>query len=218
MGFSEPAITDPANPGHTSDVTVMPVGLAEVVPSPMAHTLPAAWTNASAAHPPLTFDVVYDECVDFVWRSLKSLGVRDLALDDAVQDVFLVVHRRLAEFEHRSAIQSWVFGIALRVARDVRRREARKGGLAPLDFEVVDHSPGPHEDAANAETLREVAMVLQALDENKRAVFILAEIEQWTAQEIAQTLGANVNTVYARIRAARREFDAAFHRRKDEPA
>jgi RNA polymerase sigma-70 factor (ECF subfamily) len=164
----------------------------------------------------LSFDEVYEECVDFVWRGLRSLGVREHALDDAVQDVFVVVHRRLAEFEHRSSIRSWVFGIAMRVARDHRRRERRKGGLEPLDVDLVDAGPGPMEEAAKAEALREVARVLEALDPDKRAVFVLAELEQWTAPEIAEALGVNVNTVYSRIRTARREFEAAFQRLKEE--
>src|SRR5262249_49177614 len=149
-------------------------------------------------------------------RGLKSLGVRDYALDDAVQDVFVVVHRRLAEFERRSSVRSWVFGIAIRVAHDYRRRERRKGGLEPLDFEVVDNARDPHEEAAKAEALRELAIVLESLDDAKREVFVLAELEQLTAPEIAEALGVNVNTVYSRIRAARREFEAAFERRKEK--
>jgi RNA polymerase sigma-70 factor (ECF subfamily) len=174
--------------------------------------VPAAHTAGVS----LSFDEVYDEHVDFVWRSLRSLGVREHTLEDAVQDVFVVVHRRLAEFQHRSTLRTWVFGIAMRVAHDHRRRESRKGGLAPLDFEVLDHAPSPDDHAAQTQALHEVAQVLETLDPEKRAVFLLAEVEQWTAPEIAEALGINLNTVYSRIRTARREFDAAYARRKDE--
>jgi RNA polymerase sigma-70 factor (ECF subfamily) len=163
-----------------------------------------------------TFEELYNEHVDFVWRSLRSLGVRDYALEDAVQDVFVVVHRRLGEFEHRSSLRTWIFGVAMRVAHDHRRREGRKGGLAPLDFELVDHAPSPDERAVQAEALREVAALLEALDPEKRAIFVLAELEQWTAPEIAEALSINLNTVYSRIRAARRDFENAYARRRDE--
>src|SRR5262245_16282732 len=75
---------------------------------------------------PVAFDAVYDACFDFVWRNARRLGVPDAQLDDAVQEVFLVVHRRLADFEGRSSIKTWVFGILLKVAADHRRALRRK--------------------------------------------------------------------------------------------
>jgi RNA polymerase sigma-70 factor (ECF subfamily) len=163
---------------------------------------------------PLTFDAVYEDALDFVWRSLQSLGVRDDTLDDAVQDVFLVVHRRLADFEARSSVRTWIFGIAIRVARDHRRRRQRKGGLAPLDFEIASLGPGPYEEAERAEALREIASVLDQLDEDKREIFVLSELEQLSAPEIGAALGVNINTIYSRVRAARRQFDEAVARRR----
>jgi RNA polymerase sigma-70 factor (ECF subfamily) len=164
----------------------------------------------------LSFDAVYEEYLDYVWRSLKGLGIRDPSLDDAIQDVFIVIHRRLAQFEGRSTLRTWVFGIALRVARDYRRREQRKGGLQPLDFEPVDRAPGPHEHATRSAALRQLAAVLDRLDEARREVFVLAEIQELTAPEIAEILGINVNTAYSRIRAARQDFKAAFERHQGE--
>src|SRR5262245_39607962 len=71
------------------------------------------------------FEEVYDEHIDFVWRSLRLLGVADAQLDDAIQDVFVVVHRKLDTFEGRASIRTWIFGIALRVARMHRVRQRR---------------------------------------------------------------------------------------------
>jgi RNA polymerase sigma-70 factor (ECF subfamily) len=130
-----------------------------------------------------------------------------------VQDVFLVVHRRLEDFEARCSVKTWLFGIALRVAHDHHRLHRRKGGHEPLDPGVIDGSPGPHEALAKAEAVRELDRILGSLDEDKRAVFILAEIEQMTAPEMAEALGIRVNTVYSRLRAARRAFEAALARR-----
>jgi RNA polymerase sigma-70 factor, ECF subfamily len=205
-------------------VLVIPVTMGERAPSGVAFDdeaandpSPASGTSpVTGARETPSFEEIYDLHVDFVWRSLRSLGVRDHLLEDAVQDVFLVVHRRLAEFEHRSTLRTWIFGVAMRVAHDHRRREARKGGLSPLDVEIVDRAPSPDERAAQAEALREVAGLLESLNPEKRAIFVLAELEQWTAPEIAEALSINLNTVYSRIRAARRDFEDAYARRGEE--
>jgi RNA polymerase sigma-70 factor (ECF subfamily) len=158
----------------------------------------------------VTFAEVYEQLFDFVWRSLRRLGVPPASLDDAIQDVFVVVHRRLDGFEGRSSLRTWVFGIALRVARDHRRLQRRKGGLELLDTSIPDGAPGPAEAAARTEALRELDRALASLDEEKRAVFVLAEIEELTGPEIAAALDLKLNTVYSRLRAARRDFDAAL--------
>src|SRR5687767_2802019 len=72
------------------------------------------------------FDQVYDEHVDFVWRSARRLGVPGTFADDVVQQTFLVVHRRLHDFEHRSSVKTWLFSILLRVVQDHRRSMRRK--------------------------------------------------------------------------------------------
>jgi RNA polymerase sigma-70 factor (ECF subfamily) len=156
-----------------------------------------------------TFAEVYEQSFDFAWRSLRRLGVPEASIDDAVQDLFVVVHRRLGDFEGRSSLKTWIYGIALRVARDHQRLSRRKGGHAPLDPRLVDQKPGPVESLDRSEAVRELDRILGTLDEDKRAVFVLAEIEQMSAPEIAEALGVNVNTVYSRLRAARREVEAA---------
>lgn len=167
----------------------------------------------SVVHERPSFESIYEEHFDFIWRSMRRLGISSQSIDDAVQDVFLVVHRRLEDFEERCSLKTWLFGIALRVAHDHHRRARRKGGHEPLDPAVADGSPGPHEELAKAEAVRELDRILNSLDEDKRAVFILAEIEQMTAPEIAEALGINVNTVYSRLRSSRRAFEAALARR-----
>jgi len=155
-----------------------------------------------------SFNDAYEQHFDLVWCGLRSLGVREAQLDDAAQDVFLVVHRRLGDFEGRSTLKTWIYGIVVRVAKDYRRREHRKGGLSPMDFEVADIGPGPEEHVDEAQSRRALRMLLEMLDEDKREVFVLAELEELTAPEIAETLQINLNTVYSRLRAARRDFEA----------
>ena len=164
----------------------------------------------AAAAQSVSFERLYDDNVDLVWRGLRGLGVEESNVEDAVQDVFLVVHRRIRSFEARSSPRTWLFGIVLRVARNYRRRFHRKGSqeASGVPVDVADRAPGPDEGAATSEALRRLDILLSGLDEPKREVFVLAELEQLSAREIAETLGINVNTVYSRLRAARIAFNA----------
>ena len=166
----------------------------------------------ASALPP-AFDAVYEEHVDFVWRSLRRLGVAEAAVPDAVQDTFIVVHRRLPSFEPTVSVRAWLFGIARNVARDHRRLVRRKGG-SELPSEPPDRGPGPAEHLQRTESLRLLDAILLELDEEKREVFVMAEIEELTAPEIAVALELNVNTVYSRLRLARRAFELALSRRE----
>lgn len=166
----------------------------------------------AAPHERVEFRDVYEQHFAFVWRSLRRLGVAPAQLDDAAQDVFLVVHRRLADFEGRSAVRTWVFGITLRVAKDYRRSSMRRR-TEPLDDDrAADSSEAPEAltEAARAAAL--VHRLLEHLDDDRRAVFVLAELEQMTAPEISALLHVNLNTVYSRLRAARRDFEQALAR------
>jgi RNA polymerase sigma-70 factor (ECF subfamily) len=157
------------------------------------------------------FAAVYTAHFDFVWRNLRRLGVPPSGLEDAVHDVFVVAQRRFVEFEGRSAITTWLFAIALRVARNYRRLAARSTQAALED--VVDpHSPAPDEAAARREALRIVQHALDQLDDDRRAVFILAELEQMPAKAISEALGVRVNTVHSRLRLARQDFEQAVRR------
>jgi RNA polymerase sigma-70 factor (ECF subfamily) len=176
---------------------------------------PAAPPQAepSAVTAVLDLPAIYAQHADFVWRSLRRLGVPERSVDDAVQDVFIVVHRRLAEFEGRSTLKSWLFGIARRVAHDHRRRIGRKERDEELPEVIVDPAaPTPAAEVERAEAVRALHAILAGLDDDKREVFILAELEQMTAPEIAAALAVNLNTVYSRLRAARAAFDAAVAR------
>jgi RNA polymerase sigma-70 factor (ECF subfamily) len=165
--------------------------------------------RADGAEAPIPFERLYDAHFDRVWRQLRRLGVPRTLLDDAVQDVFLVAHRRISEFEGRSSHRTWLAGIAVRVAKDYRRRRERKGDLDDLNEDMQDPSPGPADLASQSEAARLVDRILRGMDEIKREVFVLAEIEQFAVPEIAEVLGINVNTAYSRLRLARVQFEAA---------
>jgi len=158
-----------------------------------------------------SFEEIYDRYFDFAWANLRRLGVRSAHLEDAVQELFIVVHRRLGEFAGRSTLKTWLAGIAWRIASEYRRHESRKGGAEPLPDTLVARNPDPHGAAVAAEALRLLDTLLDRLDEDKRAVFVLAELEQMSAPEIASALAVNLNTVYSRLRVARKTFDEALH-------
>jgi len=199
---------DPAAPGHVPVVDAAATALF----GPMTLQNAATPRVRSVA---MDFTSVYDEHFAFVWRSMRRLGVPDRALDDAAQDVFIVVHRRLAEFEGRSSLKSWLFAIARRVAHDHRRRIGRKERTEELHETVADpRGVTPAHDAERAEAVRTLHEILNALDDDKREVFVLAELEQMTVPEIAEAIGVNLNTVYSRLRAARMAFEAAIQRRR----
>ncbi len=162
---------------------------------------------------------LYREHFAFVWRSAKRLGVREASLDDVVQEVFVIVHRRLPDFEGRSSLSTWLFGITLRVARDHRRSLARKEADGSVDLDRIQTTlPGPAESMEKAEAVRVLYSILDELDEERREVFVMADLEQISMPDIARTLGINVNTAYARLRAARQSFESALarHRTRDE--
>ena len=188
----------------------------ETSPVPAAPAAPAAPVEES-----LAFEDIYERYFDFVWCNVRRLGVPEALTDDAVQEVFLVVHRRLREFEGRSSFRTWIFGIVLRVASDQRRALRRKSphacdASASVDADTIadERTASPHEATARSQAVRLLYKLLDELDDDKRAVFVLAELEQMSIPEIAESLGANVNTVYTRLRAARREFEQAVAREK----
>jgi RNA polymerase sigma-70 factor (ECF subfamily) len=153
-----------------------------------------------------SFDALYAEHFDFVWRSLRRLGVHPSVVDDAAQDTFVVLHRRLPELRPEASPRAFLFGIAQRVAHDYRRTARRKGAASLDPGRQVSQESGPFERTAKAQAAQVLKRFLEAIDEDKRAVFVLAELEEMTAPEIAEALSVNLNTVYSRLRVARQHF------------
>jgi RNA polymerase sigma-70 factor (ECF subfamily) len=176
---------------------------------------------------PVSFRDFYDRHLEFAWRTARQLGVDDDAVDDVVQHVFLIAYRRFSEFRlddypgGRGSAKAWVYAILVRAVREYRRATKRRNSHADrfTDPETLAdmQRAGPHDALANLEAARLVQQLLDGLDEGKREVFVLAELEQLTAAEISQALGINANTVSSRLRAARQEFEQAAerHRRRD---
>jgi RNA polymerase sigma-70 factor (ECF subfamily) len=152
----------------------------------------------------LDFEEVYREQFDFAWRSLRLLGVAQEALEDAAQDVFSVVSRQLSEFGGRASLRTWVFAIVQRTASNYRRRHRRKvKPLVPLGDLVAGEESTPQFHAEAAEAADSIERYCESLDPERRALFVLALLEDVPAPEIARALGVSVNTVYSRVRSLR---------------
>ncbi|MDC0668512.1 RNA polymerase sigma factor [Nannocystis radixulma] len=170
-----------------------------------------ARSQATAA-PALQIDDVFRAHHDFVWRSARRLGCPPGNVDDAVQEVFLVAARRLHELERAEAVRSWLFSVVVHVVRNHRRshrrRESRHAAVVDLR---PDCAPDP---SSRYEAASELLELLEVLDDDRRAVFVLASFEQMTAPEIAAALGVKLNTVYSRLRSARELLERAVAARR----
>lgn len=179
--------------------------------TPVSTAPPLVESSSPRASPP-AFDEVFRDHAEFVWRVARSLGVAEADLDDVCQEVFVVVHRRLAAFEGLSSVRTWIGGICFRVASDYRKRAHR---TRERPVEAVPDAPVPADQDERIDRARALAWldgVLEALDESKRAAFVLFEIEELPMSEVATILGCPLQTAYARLYAARKHVEAAARR------
>lgn len=184
--------------------------------------LPAASAPPLHPRPIIEFDRVYRDHLDFVWRCLRSRGIPDASLEDAAHEVFIVVHRKLGEYDGRAAVQTWIYGIVRKVAANLRRgleRAERRNDRA-LSEQAVAAGAGhdPEADMHRCEAAALVQEFLDGLETNLREAFFLSQIEGFTGPEIARMTGTNVNTIHARIRASRRRFCQFLTRKGLGPA
>jgi RNA polymerase sigma-70 factor (ECF subfamily) len=186
------------------------LGFAEIERgSPSGRVSPAALGDS------LDFQRVYEEHFDFVWRSLRLLGVADEVVEDAIQDTFSVVHRQLARFEGRSSLRTWIFAILHRVAANHRR--ARKRKQSPLEpFVEMAGGDAPDAHAEAVEAARLIERFCARLAPPRRALFVLAVLEEQPAAEVAATLGLPVSKVYSRVHALREGLRQALAAREVE--
>jgi RNA polymerase sigma-70 factor (ECF subfamily) len=153
--------------------------------------------------------MIYESEFRFVWRNLRRLGVREADIADAAQEVFLVVYRRLSEFDQRCKVSTWLYRICFNVASD-RRRHAHARREIPCD------TAGPEFDLSSEPNQRdELALfdqLLEGMELEQRATFVLFEVEGYTGKEIADMLNCPLPTVYSRLRLAREAFSRAARR------
>jgi RNA polymerase sigma-70 factor, ECF subfamily len=166
-------------------------------------------TDASAAEL-FDFERAFAENAPFVWRALRRLGVGEADVEDVCQEVFLVVHRRRASFDGRSALRTWIYGICLRVASEYRRRPHRRREEVTAEPPDLELSEGLDEALERRRALARLDAALDQLDDAKRAVFVLYEIEQIPMTEVAAAVSVPLQTAYSRLYAARKVVEAAL--------
>jgi RNA polymerase sigma-70 factor, ECF subfamily len=149
----------------------------------------------------VTLADIYREHLDYVWQSLRRLGVPGADLEDVAHEVFVVVHRRLADYDRARPIRPWLFGIAYRVASEYRRKAVRRE--QPGSAEVAATDTSPEMRAVKNQAIALAQRALAELDDDPRAVFVLAELDGVPVTDVATTLEIPVNTAYTRLRRAR---------------
>lgn len=152
-----------------------------------------------------SFRDVFEGHVRYVWRSLLYFGVAQRDLDDACQEVFVIVHRRLAECTDGENLRAWIYGICWRVAASNRRKAHRRREIptAEPERDLIEHRE-PSVLLEERRRLERLENALAQLNEDQRAVFVLYEIEQLTMREVASALECSINTAFSRLYAARR--------------
>jgi RNA polymerase sigma-70 factor (ECF subfamily) len=201
------------HPGDDVDVDDGRAPAPEAPVSGVNSLVASAEAGSSAAGKERAFRALYEAHAAFVWRNLRRLGVLDADVEDKLQEVFVVAHRRWDEFVDRGhGPRAWLFQIALRVASDARRHRRRHpvdpDGGAAQERQSIE----PPQAAAfdRRQQLDLLDRALASIDVGRRAVLVLHEIEQMTAVEIAKTLEIPINTVYSRLRVARIELEQAL--------
>lgn len=162
--------------------------------------------------PPL--DQLFRELGPYVWRVMRRMGMSEAEADDLCQEVFLTAHRKRHEFEGRSTIKTWLYGIAIRVASDHRRRaHVRREDLMAELPEL--NAAGAADQAEMLDQLRArhlLDQVLASLDEVRRVTFVLYEVEDLPLRRIAEIMEVPLQTVYSRLKSARKHVEEAFQR------
>ncbi len=167
----------------------------------------------------LTLETVHREQADLVWRSLQRLGVRSSDLEDLFQETFVVVHRKLRSLQNREALRSWLYSICVRVARAHRRRAffRREVSVGESPDEMTAETD-PEKDAIHAQGRARLLAILDEMDIERRAVFVMYEIDEMPCEDIATIVGIPTGTVHSRLYAARAEFAKVLSRHQARDA
>jgi len=160
------------------------------------------------------FDELYRAQFPYVWRTLRRLGVAPADIEDLVHDVFVVVHRRLADYDRRRPVRPWLFGIAFRLASETRRRARNRHEIATPSVEAAGKAPTAEAMLESDERRKLVLDCLALLSLDQRGVLILIDIDGESPADVAASLGIPIPTVYSRLRTARGKFAAAVRRAK----
>ena len=159
------------------------------------------------------FEAIYQQYFDFVWSSVRRLGVGGDSMDDVVQEVFIVVHSRLHTLQQPESLRSWIYGVVRRTVSSHRRTHRAK--VVRESVVAAEGSPRtrtPLDLTEQAGELKLLNKLLAGMDEAKREIFLLVELDEMSVPEVAEALEIPLNTAYSRLRAARLAFEEALAR------
>jgi RNA polymerase sigma-70 factor (ECF subfamily) len=159
-----------------------------------------------------SFEAIFEAELSYVWTSLRRLGVHDRDREDVAHEVFLQAYKSFAQYDAARPIRPWLFAFAFRFASDYRRLARHKTHLYGDEEPLHATAPDPEELLARRQREELVARALDALDIERRAVFILHELDELSMPEVAEALAIPLNTGYSRLRTAREGFTAALRR------
>jgi RNA polymerase sigma-70 factor (ECF subfamily) len=172
--------------------------------------------ESARADPAAQVEEIFRAHADFVWRALRRQGVPNADIEDAVQEVFLVVYRKVGDYVEQGALRAWLFTISRQVANHHRRSYARRERKQQALIDAPIAEPEKMDAPERAEAVGVVNDFLAELGEEQAMVFYLVEIEGLTAPEVATSVGVNLNTVYGRLRLARKRFEDMLAERAKE--
>jgi RNA polymerase sigma-70 factor (ECF subfamily) len=155
---------------------------------------------------------IFDQHFDYVWATLRRLGVRDADREDLVHEVFLKVHARLNDYDPERPLRPWLFGFAYRVAADYHRLARHRVEVLGDTAEAQATAEPADERIARIERRDLFLEALRSLDLDRRAVLIMHDLDEVPIPEIAEMLGIPLNTAYSRLRLAREQLAAAAMR------
>ena len=158
------------------------------------------------------FEAIFEAELPYVWTSLRRLGVHTRDLEDVVHEVFLRAYENLSRYDTTRPIRPWLFAFAFRFASDYRRLARHRTELYGDDEPGAGQAPDAEHALVQRERAELLALALEAIDIERRAVFILHELDELPMPAVAETLGIPLNTGYSRVRVAREEFTAALRR------
>ena len=169
--------------------------------------------RATSAEMP-SFSDIFARDLGYVWTSLRRLGVPTRDLEDLSHDVFFRVYERLPDYDRERPFRPWLFGFCFRVASDYRRRFANQREVLGAEVEPIDSAPSALDRLVLAEATSLAQRVLQSLELERRAVFVMHEVDGIPIPQVAEALGIPLNTAYSRLRLAREQFAETLRRER----